>query len=136
MQEVRAHFRPEFLNRIDDTIIFNRLSKDAMTGVVEVQLRELRLLLQEQKLELNITNEAEAWLAMEGYSPAYGARPLRRVIQHSLLEPLAKKLLEGRIQYGDLVNVSVSKSGMLHIEDNHGPRELMEDSSAQPELSP
>ncbi|KAJ8905083.1 hypothetical protein NDN08_001594 [Rhodosorus marinus] len=136
MQEVRAHFRPEFLNRIDDTIIFNRLSKDAMTGVVEVQLRELRKLLQEQKLELNITDAAEAWLAMEGYSPAYGARPLRRVIQHALLEPLAKKLLEGRIQYGDLVDVSVSKNGTLHIEDNHELGEPKEDSSERQELSP
>jgi len=136
MQEVRAHFRPEFLNRIDDTIIFNRLSKEAMTGVVEVQLRALQKLLREQKLELNITDEAEAWLAMEGYSPAYGARPLRRVIQHALLEPLAKKLLDGSIQYGDLVLVSVSKNGMLHIEDNHEPREPKEDSSEQQELSP
>mmetsp|Transcript_7339 Transcript_7339/g.22368 ORF Transcript_7339/g.22368 Transcript_7339/m.22368 type:complete len:783 (-) Transcript_7339:58-2406(-) len=121
MEDVRAFFKPEFLNRIDDTIIFNRLSREAMVGVVNVQIQEVRKLLEEQQLELDMSKDALAWLAIEGYNPVYGARPLRRVIQHALLEPLATKLLDGRILHGDTVRVNVDKAKGLVVADNHTP---------------
>jgi ATP-dependent Clp protease ATP-binding subunit ClpB len=113
MDEVRRAFRPEFLNRLDEILLFRRLSREDMTGIVEIQLRRLQALLAERKIMLEVDDAARRWLADAGYDPVYGARPLKRVIQRELQNPLATELLEGRIQDGDAVRVSASALGLL-----------------------
>jgi len=113
MAAVRAAFRPEFLNRLDEIIIFNRLSRDNMTGIVEIQLRHLAGLLEDRKITLEVDEAAKAWLAEAGYAPAYGARPLKRVIQRQLQNPLAEMILAGEIREGDTVRVSAGEGGLI-----------------------
>jgi ATP-dependent Clp protease ATP-binding subunit ClpB len=113
MAEVQASFRPEFLNRLDEIILFQRLSREHMKGIVEIQLRRLEALLEERKIALDITDAAKRWLAEAGYDPVYGARPLKRTIQKSLQDPLARMILEGRIGDGDTVTVDAGESGLL-----------------------
>jgi ATP-dependent Clp protease ATP-binding subunit ClpB len=113
MDEVRRAFRPEFLNRLDEILLFRRLSREDMAGIVEIQLRRLHALLAERKIALEVDDAAKRWLADAGYDPVYGARPLKRVIQRELQNPLATALLEGRIQDGDTVRVSASALGLL-----------------------
>src|SRR5262245_6212509 len=107
MEEVRRAFRPEFLNRLDEILLFSRLSRANMTDIVEIQLNRLRKLLGDRKVELKIDNKALQWLANRGYDPVYGARPLKRVIQRSLQNPLATLLLEGKVKDGDTVEIGV-----------------------------
>jgi ATP-dependent Clp protease ATP-binding subunit ClpB len=114
MEEVRRAFRPEFLNRLDEILLFNRLSRAHMTDIVEVQMQKLLKLLAERKIELKLDAKALQWLANRGYDPVYGARPLKRVIQRSLQNPLATQLLEGRIHDGDTVEVGV-ENGELTV---------------------
>ncbi|WP_428678912.1 ATP-dependent chaperone ClpB [Reyranella sp.] len=114
MEEVRRAFRPEFLNRLDEILLFNRLSRAHMTDIVEVQMQKLLKLLADRKIELKIDGKALQWLANRGYDPVYGARPLKRVIQRSLQNPLATQLLEGRIREGDTVEVGV-ENGELTV---------------------
>ena len=113
MAAVRAHFRPEFLNRVDEIILFERLSREHMKGIVEIQLRRLEALLAERKVAFELTDAAKAWLGNAGYDPVYGARPLKRVIQKSLQDPLARLILEGRIRDGDRVQVDAGDGGLL-----------------------
>jgi ATP-dependent Clp protease ATP-binding subunit ClpB len=113
MAVVRAHFRPEFLNRIDEIILFERLSREHMKGIVEIQLKRLEALLAERKITLDFTDAAKTWLANAGYDPVYGARPLKRTIQKSLQDPLARLILEGRIRDGDTVKVDAGDGGLL-----------------------
>jgi len=113
MEAVRAAFRPEFLNRLDEILLFRRLSRDDMKGIVEIQLRHLKRLLADRKITLEIDGAAEAWLAEKGYDPVYGARPLKRVIQRELQNPLAQQILEGRIPDGSTVHVSASPLGLI-----------------------
>src|SRR5205807_744918 len=113
MDAVRAAFRPEFLNRLDEVLLFRRLSRDDMKGIVEIQLRHLQKLLADRKITLDIDNAAEAWLADKGYDPVYGARPLKRVIQRELQNPLATQILEGHIPDGATVHVGASPLGLL-----------------------
>jgi len=113
MEVVRQAFRPEFLNRLDEILLFRRLSREDMTGIVAIQLRQLQQLLAERKITLEVDEEARRWLAEAGYDPVYGARPLKRVIQRELQNPLALELLEGRIQDGDTVVVEAGESGLL-----------------------
>jgi ATP-dependent Clp protease ATP-binding subunit ClpB len=113
MEEVRRAFRPEFLNRLDEILLFRRLTREDMTGIVEIQLRQLQKLLAERKITLQVDEEAERWLAEAGYDPVYGARPLKRVIQRELQNPLALEILEGRIRDGDTVLVTTSPLGLL-----------------------
>jgi ATP-dependent Clp protease ATP-binding subunit ClpB len=113
MEVVRQAFRPEFLNRLDEILLFRRLSREDMTGIVAIQLRQLQQLLAERKITLEVDEEARRWLAEAGYDPVYGARPLKRVIQRELQNPLALELLEGRIQDGDTVRVTTSPLGLL-----------------------
>ena len=110
---VRQAFRPEFLNRLDEILLFRRLSRADMTGIVALQLRQLQRLLDERKITLEVDAEARRWLAEAGYDPVYGARPLKRVIQRELQNPLALALLEGRIHDGDTVRVTASPLGLL-----------------------
>jgi ATP-dependent Clp protease ATP-binding subunit ClpB len=112
MQLVRAHFRPEFLNRIDEIIMFHRLRREDMTAIVDIQVERLLRLLADRKVNLDLTPEARAWLADKGYDPAYGARPLKRVIQKYLQDPLAEKILAGEIQDGDTVVIGATPQGL------------------------
>jgi ATP-dependent Clp protease ATP-binding subunit ClpB len=128
MEIVRQAFRPEFLNRLDEILLFRRLSREDMTGIVEIQLRHLQKLLAERKITLELDEEAKRWLAEAGYDPVYGARPLKRVIQRELQNPLALEILEGRIQDGDSVRVTVSPLGLL-IEP--APREEIAEAEQQ-----
>jgi ATP-dependent Clp protease ATP-binding subunit ClpB len=106
MDMVRAHFRPEFLNRVDEIILFHRLQKSEMGRIVEIQFARLQKLLEERKIELTLDAPARDWLAAKGWDPAYGARPLKRVIQRNLQDPLAEMILEGSVKDGDKVVIS------------------------------
>ncbi|MGZ5935159.1 MAG: ATP-dependent chaperone ClpB [Rhizomicrobium sp.] len=112
MQAVRGHFRPEFLNRLDEIILFHRLSRENMDKIVEIQIGRLEKLLVDRKIEITLDAKARAWLADAGYDPVYGARPLKRVIQRRLQDPLAQMLLEGKILDGSKVKVTVGKKGL------------------------
>jgi ATP-dependent Clp protease ATP-binding subunit ClpB len=107
MGMVRAHFRPEFLNRVDEIILFHRLQKSEMGRIVEIQFSRLQKLLEERKITLTLDAAARDWLAAKGWDPAYGARPLKRVIQRSLQDPLAEMILAGDVKDGDRVAISV-----------------------------
>jgi len=113
LEVVRQHFRPEFLNRLDEILIFRRLSRDNMALIVDVQLGHLRKLLAEHKIALEMSKEALAWLAEAGYDPVYGARPLKRVIQRTLQNPLAQDILAGKIMDGQTVTVDAGKDGLV-----------------------
>ena len=112
MEEVRRAFRPEFLNRLDETILFGRLQEDQMATIVEIQLIRLRQRLAERKITLTLDDKAVSWLAKEGFDPVYGARPLKRVIQRQLENPLAEKLLRGDIADGNTVQVNGWEGGL------------------------
>ncbi|HHI71151.1 MAG TPA: ATP-dependent chaperone ClpB, partial [Rhodobacteraceae bacterium] len=113
MEAVRAHFRPEFLNRLDEIVIFDRLKRDDMTGIVDIQLGLLEKRLTVRKIKLNVDDAAKKWLADKGYDPVYGARPLKRVIQHYLQDPLAEKLLAGDVMDGSTVKVTADENGLV-----------------------
>ncbi len=113
MDAVRAHFRPEFLNRLDETIIFDRLARDDMSGIVDIQLARLQKRLSGRKITLALDTDARQWLANEGYDPVFGARPLKRVIQRALQDPLAEMLLSGDVLDGDTVSVSAGPDGLI-----------------------
>jgi ATP-dependent Clp protease ATP-binding subunit ClpB len=112
MAIVRASFRPEFLNRIDEIILFHRLQKSEMARIVDIQIKRLSKLLDERKITITLEPSARDWLADKGWDPAYGARPLKRVIQKSVQDPLAELVLSGRIKDGDKVVISGSKQGL------------------------
>ncbi len=113
MDIVRSAFRPEFLNRIDEILLFHRLSRADMTGIVDIQLGRLQKLLADRKMTVDVDQKAKNWLANAGYDPVYGARPLKRVIQQQIQNPLAKLLLEGKIADGDTVRVTASERGIV-----------------------
>jgi ATP-dependent Clp protease ATP-binding subunit ClpB len=108
MQVVRGAFRPEFLNRLDEIILFHHLSREHMDGIVTIQLARLEARLLDRHISLSLSQEAQEWLANRGYDPVFGARPLKRLIQRELQNPLASALLQGTIQDGDTVVVSVT----------------------------
>ena len=110
-EALRAHFRPEFLNRIDEIIIFDRLDDRQITKIVDFQLKRLLQRLGDRKISLELSDDAKRFLVKEGYDPAYGARPLRRVIQREILDPLSLEILDGKFQEGDRINV--------HAADGH-----------------
>ena len=113
MDAVRAHFRPEFLNRLDETIIFDRLGRQDMDGIVDIQLARLQKRLLSRKITLAFDDAAKTWLADEGYDPVFGARPLKRVIQRALQDPLAELLLSGDVKDGDTIAVSAGAEGLI-----------------------
>ncbi|MFQ5567249.1 MAG: AAA family ATPase, partial [Paracoccaceae bacterium] len=110
---VRAHFRPEFLNRLDEIILFDRLSRAHMDGIVRIQLGDLAKRLEPRKVTLDLDDAALAWLADKGYDPVYGARPLKRVIQKALQDPLAELLLGGTLRDGETLAVSAGDDGLV-----------------------
>ena len=103
MDVVRGAFRPEFLNRLDEVLLFHRLTRDHMTNIVDIQLDRLRAMLADGKITIDLDEVALTWLGGKRYDPVYGARPLKRVIQRSLQNTLATMLLEGRIEDGETV---------------------------------
>ncbi|MCJ7857244.1 ATP-dependent chaperone ClpB [Corynebacterium kalidii] len=109
MNAVKAAFKPEFINRLDDVVIFDALSAEQLTSIVEIQVAQLAERLAARRLDLQVTDDAKAWLAERGYEPAYGARPLRRLIQKAIGDALAKKLLAGDVRDGDTVQVDVPR---------------------------
>ena len=112
MEIVRASFRPEFLNRVDEIILFHRLQKSEMTRIVDIQMQRLAKLLEDRKITVKLEPAAREWLAEKGWDPAYGARPLKRVIQKSVQDPLAEMILAGRIKDGDHVVIAAGKQGL------------------------
>jgi ATP-dependent Clp protease ATP-binding subunit ClpB len=128
MAALRQHFRPEFLNRVDEIIIFHGLTKEHLKEIVEIQVSRLKQLLADRRLEIELTEAAKALLAEEGYDPAYGARPLKRVIQRQVQDPLALRLLEGEYREGDRV--------LVDAVDGHLTFEPVPQGSAAPEPEP
>jgi ATP-dependent Clp protease ATP-binding subunit ClpB len=112
MADVRAHFRPEFLNRIDEIILFHRLKREQMGRIVDIQLAHLQKLLEDRKIGLTLDAKARDWLAEKGYDPAYGARPLKRVIQKFVQDPLSELILSGRIKDNEKVSISAGRQGL------------------------
>ncbi len=113
MERVRAHFRPEFLNRLDEMLMFKALSRDNMASIVEIQLGRLRSRLAERRIALELSEEAVTWLANAGFDPSYGARPLKRVIQRSLENPLAEALLSGHLADGETARIVVADGKLV-----------------------
>ncbi len=113
MDAVRAHFRPEFLNRLDETVIFDRLGRMDMDGIVDIQLGLLAKRLAKRNVTLTLDDAAKTWLADQGYDPVYGARPLKRVIQKALQDPLAEMILSGDVTDGDAIPVSAGADGLI-----------------------
>ena len=111
MDAVKHHFKPEFINRLDDVVVFDALSAEQLVGIVDIQLGSLADRLASRRLTLHVSDAAKAWLAERGYDPAYGARPLRRLIQQAIGDRLAKALLAGYVRDGDTVNVDVAEGG-------------------------
>ena len=111
-EALRQHFRPEFLNRVDEIIFFHVLGVDHMKAIVDIQIRGLLRRLDDRKIFVELTDAAKGWLVSEGYDPAYGARPLKRAIQRRVLDPLAKRVLEGEFQEGDKIVVDVNNKGL------------------------
>jgi ATP-dependent Clp protease ATP-binding subunit ClpB len=117
MDVVKASFRPEFLNRVDDVILFHRLQRANMAAIVDIQLKGLHRLLKDRKIALVLDDAAKNWLADKGYDPAYGARPLKRIIQKHVQDPLAEKILSGEVSDGMTVNVSDGADGLIFLSE-------------------
>jgi len=112
MAEVRGHFRPEFLNRVDEIILFHRLKREHMGRIVDIQFDRLQKLLEDRKITLTLDAKAREWLAEKGYDPAYGARPLKRTIQKAVQDPLAELILSGKIKDGEKVKITAGRDGL------------------------
>lgn len=115
MDVVRSHFRPEFLNRLDEIILFHRLSQEHMAPIVDIQVKRVQKLLKDRKITLDLTEGARNWLGRVGYDPVYGARPLKRAVQRYLQDPLAEKLLAGEILDGSTVKVDEGEEGLVFV---------------------
>ena len=113
MDAVRAHFRPEFLNRLDEILVFDRLMREEMSAIVDIQLSRLARRLNSRNIKIELDQSAKSWLANEGYDPVFGARPLKRVIQNAIQNPIAEMLLSGDIDDNDIINVSAGADGLI-----------------------
>jgi ATP-dependent Clp protease ATP-binding subunit ClpB len=109
LEVVRSHFKPEFLNRLDDVVVFRALGTEELTGIVDIQVGVLARRLAARRLTLEVTDAAREWLAINGFDPVYGARPLRRLVQSSIGDQLARALLAGDIRDGDTVVVDAAE---------------------------
>jgi ATP-dependent Clp protease ATP-binding subunit ClpB len=121
MEVVRGHFRPEFLNRLDEIILFHRLAAEHMGPIVDIQLARVGELLADRKIRLELTDGARAWLGRVGYDPVYGARPLKRAVQRYLQDPLADAILRGDVADGAVVRVAEGE-GKLLLSPEADPR--------------
>jgi ATP-dependent Clp protease ATP-binding subunit ClpB len=113
MDAVRAAFRPEFLNRLDEILLFHRLDRGHMTKIVDIQLARLETMLADRQITLELDQKAKSWLAEAGYDPVYGARPLKRVIQRTLQNPIASLILGGKVREGEPVSVTADETGLV-----------------------
>jgi ATP-dependent Clp protease ATP-binding subunit ClpB len=113
LEELRGTFRPEFLNRIDDVIVFRRLTLDLIDGIVRLQIRSLAKLLEQSDLKLTVSDGAIRALAQEGYDPVYGARPIKRLIQKKIQDRLALMMLNGEVRAGDTVDIGTDQAGQM-----------------------
>jgi ATP-dependent Clp protease ATP-binding subunit ClpB len=120
MEALRAHFRPEFINRVDEIIIFHSLTREQMKTIIDIQVTNLLKRLEERKVFVTLTDPAKEWLVKEGYDPAYGARPLKRAIQRFVLDPLAMRVLEGEFGEGDHVQVNAGPRGLQFVKQQAG----------------
>ena len=123
LEEMRHHFRPEFLNRVDEIIVFHALSEEHLKQIVEIQLDGLRERLAERHIELELTDRARGHLVRSGYDPNYGARPLKRAIQREIETPLARRILGGEVRDGQQVVVDLDPAGHLVFESKIASRE-------------
>ncbi len=115
MGELRKHFRPEFLNRVDDIVVFHPLGEEQLTHIVDLRLNDLRKLLADRRITLELTDAAREAIFQAGYDRAYGARPLKRAIQRMVQDPLAMRILDGRVLHGDHVVVDADRDGRLQF---------------------
>jgi ATP-dependent Clp protease ATP-binding subunit ClpB len=115
MTVVRSTFKPEFLNRLDEVVVFDALSRDDLAHIVELQVRAFAARLSDRRITLTVTDEAREWLADRGYDPAYGARPLRRLVQREIGDRLARALLAGEVRDGSTVTVGVDAAGQALV---------------------
>ena len=113
MSVVRGHFRPEFLNRVDEIVLFHRLQRADMGAIVDIQMLRLAKLLEDRKISVHLDESGREWLAERGYDPAYGARPLKRVIQKAVQDPMAERILAGQVKDGDVIHITGSATGLL-----------------------
>jgi ATP-dependent Clp protease ATP-binding subunit ClpB len=113
MEIVRAHFRPEFLNRLDEIILFHRLGAEHMAPIVDIQVGRVAKLLKDRKVTLDLSEGARNWLGRVGYDPVYGARPLKRAVQKYLQDPLAEMILSGKVPDGSTVKVGEGDGGLV-----------------------
>jgi ATP-dependent Clp protease ATP-binding subunit ClpB len=130
MGVVRANFRPEFLNRVDDIILFHRLKREQMQTIVDIQLGRLRKLLEHRKIVIDLDESARKFLAEKGYDPVYGARPLKRVIQRQVQDPLAEKILAGEVRDGDCVAITAGTDRLLFRPKHEAGHEAAESAEA------
>jgi ATP-dependent Clp protease ATP-binding subunit ClpB len=122
LQVVRQHFSPEFTNRIDELVIFNRLTQNNITGIVDVRLQEIQQRLADRKITLEVDQAAKEWLGQSGYEPIFGARPLNRLLQNKILSPLARLVLDGGVRNGEMVKVKLDTEGDdVEVVRNHEP---------------
>ncbi|RKP09984.1 P-loop containing nucleoside triphosphate hydrolase protein [Thamnocephalis sphaerospora] len=132
---VRHHFPPEFVNRVDELVIFNRLSRAALRDIVDVRLAEVQARLADRRIHIEADDDAKRWLADQGYDPVYGARPLNRLIQKQLLNPLAKYLIEGAVRNDETVRITTTagpdaEQQILSVVRNHPPEQSHEEQAA------
>jgi ATP-dependent Clp protease ATP-binding subunit ClpB len=113
MEDLKAFFKPEFLNRVDEVIIFNPLTRDLLTRIVEIQVERMKKFIKEKNIDLKLTERAKEYFAEEGFDPIYGARPLKRVLQKMFLNDLAKKILDRTFREGDTVEVDVEDEQVI-----------------------
>ena len=126
LAELKKHFRPEFLNRVDETIVFHSLSEEHLKQIVEIQLNGLRKRLAERKIEIELSDRARVHLVRAGYDPNYGARPLKRAIQREIETPMARRILGGEVRDGEHLLVDLDSSGNLKFISQHVSREREE----------
>eukprot|EP00052_Salpingoeca_macrocollata_P017099 m.138440 g.138440 ORF g.138440 m.138440 type:complete len:317 (+) comp20267_c0_seq2:728-1678(+) len=116
MQALKAHFSPEFVNRIDEIVTFNNLSRENMGGILEIRLQELRKRLADKNVQLELADDVKMWLCNEGYDPVYGARPMNRIIQRHVMNPVARALLNGTVREGEIVRLRLGADGHPELQ--------------------
>jgi ATP-dependent Clp protease ATP-binding subunit ClpB len=117
---LRAQFRPEFLNRVDEIIIFHALSREELRSIIDIQLRGLTKRLEDRKIQVELTDRAKDLLIAEGYDPTYGARPIKRAIQRRVLDPLALRVLQGELREGDAVRIDAAGGELQFVRAERG----------------
>ena len=125
MDAVHAQFKPEFINRLDDLVIFHPLTREELGGIVDIQVKQVAARLTDRRITLDVTDSARKWLADTGYDPAYGARPLRRLVQTEVGDQMARMLLAGKVHDGD--TVLVDQTGGDHLELSTMPEDPLDD---------